>query len=169
MVLQGKNFWLGGLDSNQDSQIQSLESYQLDDLPTVESALLTSCHGLEFWVKRVRQNSFCSKIHREIGHSRKLILHAIRTKMRLAANYFFAAMTVPFLDHSDCGAGTRQCAGADACLTTIASLEAWMAAREIISLLFSAHLTSRRCFLAWRSSELGSRRTERFPERFKAA
>ena len=28
--------WLGGLDSNQDSQIQSLESYQLDDLPTEE-------------------------------------------------------------------------------------------------------------------------------------
>ena len=27
--------WLGGLDSNQDSQIQSLESYQLDDLPAV--------------------------------------------------------------------------------------------------------------------------------------
>ena len=27
--------WLGGLDSNQDSQIQSLESYQLDDLPSV--------------------------------------------------------------------------------------------------------------------------------------
>jgi hypothetical protein len=25
--------WLGGLDSNQDSQIQNLESYQLDDLP----------------------------------------------------------------------------------------------------------------------------------------
>jgi hypothetical protein len=25
--------WLGDLDSNQDSQIQSLESYQLDDLP----------------------------------------------------------------------------------------------------------------------------------------
>jgi hypothetical protein len=25
--------WLGGLDSNQDSQIQSLESYRLDDLP----------------------------------------------------------------------------------------------------------------------------------------
>ena len=31
MKLKG---WLGGLDSNQDSQIQSLESYQLDDLPT---------------------------------------------------------------------------------------------------------------------------------------
>jgi hypothetical protein len=36
----GKSFsgkekdWLGDLDSNQDSQIQSLESYQLDDLPT---------------------------------------------------------------------------------------------------------------------------------------
>jgi hypothetical protein len=28
--------WLGGLDSNQDSQIQSLESYRLDDLPVVE-------------------------------------------------------------------------------------------------------------------------------------
>jgi hypothetical protein len=28
-----KNVWLGDLDSNQDSQIQSLESYQLDDLP----------------------------------------------------------------------------------------------------------------------------------------
>ncbi len=25
--------WLGGLDSNQDSQIQNLESCQLDDLP----------------------------------------------------------------------------------------------------------------------------------------
>jgi hypothetical protein len=31
-LLAQKN-WLGGLDSNQDSQIQSLESYQLDDLP----------------------------------------------------------------------------------------------------------------------------------------
>ena len=29
-------FWLGGLDSNQDSQSQSLESYQLDDLPARE-------------------------------------------------------------------------------------------------------------------------------------
>ncbi len=28
-----ENNWLGGLDSNQDSQSQSLESYQLDDLP----------------------------------------------------------------------------------------------------------------------------------------
>jgi hypothetical protein len=27
--------WLGGLDSNQDSQIQNLESCQLDDLPVV--------------------------------------------------------------------------------------------------------------------------------------
>jgi hypothetical protein len=27
--------WLGGLDSNQDSQIQNLESCQLDDLPAV--------------------------------------------------------------------------------------------------------------------------------------
>ncbi len=29
-----EKIWLGGLDSNQDSQIQNLESYQLDDLPT---------------------------------------------------------------------------------------------------------------------------------------
>src|ERR1700756_3908291 len=41
----GKSFsgkekdWLGGLDSNQDSQIQSLESYQLDDLPVENRAL----------------------------------------------------------------------------------------------------------------------------------
>jgi hypothetical protein len=34
-LMHGK-VWLGGLDSNQDSQIQSLESYQLDDLPAVE-------------------------------------------------------------------------------------------------------------------------------------
>jgi hypothetical protein len=34
MVLQGKEIWLGGLDSNQDSQIQNLKSCQLDDLPT---------------------------------------------------------------------------------------------------------------------------------------
>ena len=33
LVLQGKEFWLGGLDSNQDTQSQSLVSYQLDDLP----------------------------------------------------------------------------------------------------------------------------------------
>lgn len=32
-ILAKGTFWLGGLDSNQDSQIQSLESYQLDDLP----------------------------------------------------------------------------------------------------------------------------------------
>ena len=35
MVSQGKEIWLGGLDSNQDSQIQNLESCQLDDLPVV--------------------------------------------------------------------------------------------------------------------------------------
>lgn len=28
-----KEIWLGGLDSNQDTQSQSLVSYQLDDLP----------------------------------------------------------------------------------------------------------------------------------------
>jgi hypothetical protein len=34
-MLEEKEIWLGGLDSNQDSQIQNLESCQLDDLPVV--------------------------------------------------------------------------------------------------------------------------------------
>jgi hypothetical protein len=33
LVLQGKKFWLGGLDSNQDNQIQNLMYCQLYDLP----------------------------------------------------------------------------------------------------------------------------------------
>lgn len=51
MVLKGKPIWLGGLDSNQDSQIQSLESYQLDDLPADENAGLTSYRDRFFWGK----------------------------------------------------------------------------------------------------------------------
>lgn len=35
MASLAQKIWLGDLDSNQDSQIQSLESYQLDDLPAV--------------------------------------------------------------------------------------------------------------------------------------
>ena len=50
--------WLGDLDSNQDSQIQSLESYQLDDLPAVDNVGLISCHGLKLWVKRVKHSNF---------------------------------------------------------------------------------------------------------------
>jgi hypothetical protein len=44
--------WLRGLDSNQDSQIQSLESYQLDDPGAVENfgLILCSCHDI--WVNR---------------------------------------------------------------------------------------------------------------------
>jgi hypothetical protein len=41
-ISPGKEFWLGGLDSNQDSQIQNLESYQLDDLPAVGRQKSTS-------------------------------------------------------------------------------------------------------------------------------
>jgi hypothetical protein len=41
MVLQGKEIWLGGLDSNQDSQIQNLKSCQLDDLPAVVNKRLS--------------------------------------------------------------------------------------------------------------------------------
>ena len=43
--------WLGGLDSNQDSPIPSLESYQLDDLPAAEKNALKLHHGLQRWVK----------------------------------------------------------------------------------------------------------------------
>jgi hypothetical protein len=50
-----KAFWLGGLDSNQDSQIQSLESYQLDDLPAVENSGLTSYRDL-FLRGKLRKN-----------------------------------------------------------------------------------------------------------------
>jgi hypothetical protein len=46
MVLQRKEFWLGGLDSNQDSQSQSLESYQLDDLPAVANKVVSVLDGL---------------------------------------------------------------------------------------------------------------------------
>jgi hypothetical protein len=38
--------WLGGLDSNQDSQSQSLESYQLDDLPGVANKVVSVLDGL---------------------------------------------------------------------------------------------------------------------------
>jgi hypothetical protein len=47
MVLQGKEIWLGGLDSNQDSQIQNLKSCQLDDLPTGVRDFLP-LHGAAF-------------------------------------------------------------------------------------------------------------------------
>jgi len=30
----------------------------LDDLPVVANTGLTSCHGLEFWVKRVNHSNF---------------------------------------------------------------------------------------------------------------
>jgi hypothetical protein len=41
-----ENNWLGGLDSNQDSQSQSLESYQLDDLPAVANKVVSVLDGL---------------------------------------------------------------------------------------------------------------------------
>jgi hypothetical protein len=45
-ALETKEFWLGGLDSNQDSQSQSLESYQLDDLPGVANKVVSVLDGL---------------------------------------------------------------------------------------------------------------------------
>src|ERR1700756_2869063 len=53
--------WLGGLDSNQDSQIQSLESYQLDDLPAAEKSRLTSYRDLFLLGKHGKiQPVFCA-------------------------------------------------------------------------------------------------------------
>ncbi len=37
MVLEEKEIWLGGLDSNQDSQLQRLMYYRLYDLPVVRN------------------------------------------------------------------------------------------------------------------------------------
>jgi hypothetical protein len=37
--------WLGGLDSNQDTQSQSLVSYQLDDLPADGGTTKTNRSG----------------------------------------------------------------------------------------------------------------------------
>ena len=54
--------WLGGLDSNQDSQIQSLESYQLDDLPADENAGLTSYRDRFLWGKQGHLSEFYAKL-----------------------------------------------------------------------------------------------------------
>ena len=43
--LPKRKSWLGGLDSNQDSQSQSLESYQLDDLPGVANKVVSVLDG----------------------------------------------------------------------------------------------------------------------------
>ena len=46
LLLRSEKNWLGGLDSNQDSQIQNLESCQLDDLP-VGKAMMCGGDSLE--------------------------------------------------------------------------------------------------------------------------
>jgi hypothetical protein len=49
-ALETKEFWLGGLDSNQDSQSQSLESYQLDDLPGVANKVVSVFGRPDDWL-----------------------------------------------------------------------------------------------------------------------
>src|SRR5579871_1918523 len=55
--------WLGGLDSNQDSQSQSLESYQLDDLPAgrnkKESRRVRLSRRLRFNLSNLIGNARC--------------------------------------------------------------------------------------------------------------
>ena len=48
--------WLGGLDSNQDSQIQNLESCQLDDLPVgkCRCAVVIASRRRRFLLQSVR-------------------------------------------------------------------------------------------------------------------
>ena len=76
------------LRGNLKTQIQSLESYQSDDLPAVENSVLTSYRDL-FWLGKHReiQPVFCAKLRRKIGHSGKFVLHEIRPKMRITANH----------------------------------------------------------------------------------
>ena len=81
--------------------IQSLESYQLDDLPADENTGFTSYRDHFLWGKRGNLSKFCAKLRRKIGHSRKFVLHEIRPKMCVAANHFLAAMPNPLLDYLD--------------------------------------------------------------------
>jgi hypothetical protein len=65
--------WLGDLDSNQDSQIQSLESYQLDDLPAEgETQQLRGFVRLHFNLSRVKRD----------GALRQLASHRWRRPIR---------------------------------------------------------------------------------------
>jgi hypothetical protein len=80
-------------------QIQSLESYQLDDLPTVDNVGLISCHGLKLWVKRVKHNNFWPNFKSKIGHSGKFVLHEIRSKMHVTTDHFFATVSDSLLDY----------------------------------------------------------------------
>jgi hypothetical protein len=68
--LQGKEDWLGGLDSNQDSQIQNLKSCQLDDLPVVVNKRL---NGPSLGEKEAF--SLCFTVGRQIICGRRDHLH----------------------------------------------------------------------------------------------
>ena len=70
-----EKIWLGGLDSNQDSQIQSLESYQLDDLPADRS--LAGCEASKGTTPTVQR----PKSNRDYGFS-QLGLHGCRVVLR---------------------------------------------------------------------------------------
>ena len=90
MVLSRKAPWLGGLDSNQDSQIQSLESYQLDDLPAVENRALKLQHGQYRWVKWVNLS--------EISDAAEFVLNELGTKMRVAFYHLLRSVSDLVLD-----------------------------------------------------------------------
>jgi hypothetical protein len=70
--------WLGGLDSNQDSQSQSLESYRLDDLPAgrkkKESRHVRLSRQPRFNVSNLIGNARCVNAVRELAHVRSWIV-----------------------------------------------------------------------------------------------
>jgi hypothetical protein len=45
--------WLGGLDSNQDNQIQNLRSYQLNDLPADNKKGRERDLDILYWPQRI--------------------------------------------------------------------------------------------------------------------
>jgi hypothetical protein len=87
------------MDSNHDSQIQSLESYQLDDPGAVENFGLTLCSRHNMWVNRGKISSFGTKLDGRMGHSREFVLHEIRPNMRIAIDHFLATVSDPFLEN----------------------------------------------------------------------
>ena len=71
--LYKQKIWLGGLDSNQDNQIQSLMYYRLYDLPAVERHRI-GC-GLAYIAIRSRPTLLYSRTAQASTTARQRALH----------------------------------------------------------------------------------------------
>ena len=100
LTLYGKG-WFRDLDSNQDTQLQRLMSYRLDDPGSVANTVLTSCRNDCLRVNRVKLSNFRAEFWGVIRHSIKLALHKIRTKMSVAVDHLLATMPNPLLDDNN--------------------------------------------------------------------